>query len=171
MDYVRTLRKSVTERGVNQQCSWLSLHIRPVEIKLTDRSIWGNFVQRNTLDGRQHWKCGYCKTSDRVDASTVDINHRFKQSRGKRSKFAACPEYSSGDQLFKTVISDARTKPTRHTYHVPATSGQEYQVHKNVFQAVFNVGIRRLRTCQQKVFAGKIDGRSGAAGRKSHDDM
>ena len=81
MDHTRSMYHSVATRGVNQQRDWIALHTRPVMIKLTDASIWSNFVRRNTDPDRKHWKCGYCKlklTATAVDPSTVDITHRFK---------------------------------------------------------------------------------------------
>ena len=139
MKHARALYQSVATRGINEQRNWIALHVRPVANSLSDNAIWGNFVRNNVLPGREHWKCGYCKISEDVDEATADPSHRLKQSK-KRSKFAACPEFSNGMQCRQAVLNDVRSKPTRHSYHVPASENhQELQVHRGVFLKIFNI--------------------------------
>ena len=166
--YARSCCQRFAERDVNGRNLWLSLFVRSLNTKLSDAQIWCNYHKLHVQPGRQSWSCTYCKCNPNSppDHTIADVNHRFKQTPKKRSKYAECPDYVAGVTFKKKVIDECRSKSKRCNYFVPMAAGKELQVHRDVFRDIFNVGQRTLFRVGKK---DHVDGRAGCSGRKPHD--
>ena len=177
--HARNKFHTVAKRGVNERRNWLALYIRPKTVRLRDSNIWANYSRRNVKDGRQNWKCSYCKCTPNAPsaAARADTTHRFKKpERRPRSKFASCPDYETGSAFRQKIISTIKSNARQHTYHVPVPTDEtsiraEYQVHMKVFQHIFNIGQRLKKSCQGRHSDIKLDGRAGSSGRRPHTQM
>ena len=174
VQHARSCLREAAIRGPNDVSALLRVYARNSPKVNTPKRIWSHYVRDKVQTGREHFKCGFCKVNpEELSAQArADPTHMFKKTSRKNSKYAACPDYDAGVAFKKQVLATDALEKKRMCYFVPDKDGLQYNVHRPVFQSVFNLGWRALGTCKRNSCSQpRLDGRSGKSGRRPHQEL